>query len=158
MKAIIKIKMLADIERPRVIDKGEWIDLRCAEDTEVSRTKVTNIPLGVAMKLPDGYEAVVVSRSSTAKNFGIYNPNALGIIDNSYSGDADEWKYPAITVRHINESIYKNDRICQFRIQLSQKATMWQRIKWLFTSGVKLEFVESLGGKSRGGFGSTGKR
>lgn len=116
--------------------------------------EVTYIPLGVAMKLPKGYEAVVLPRSSTPKKFGIMYGNSMGVIDNSYCGNKDEWKFPAVAIRPT--SIDKGTRICQFRVQLSQKATTWQKIKWLFTSGVKLVEVDDLGNDNRGGFGSTG--
>lgn len=107
------------------------------------------------MILPKGFEAHVVPRSSTFKNFKIVQSNSLGIIDNTYSGNDDEWKFPAISLERT--VIKKGDRICQFRIQLSQKATIWQKIKWLFTSKIKFEWVDNLDSYSRGGFGSTGK-
>lgn len=177
MKMKIKVKVLTKGCMPRVIDKGDWIDLICAEDMEpkalqsgvlkeqtdkygiVSRVRnveaeVTYIPLGVAMKLPKGYEAIVLPRSSTPKKFGITCGNSMGVIDNSYCGNEDEWKFPAVAIRPT--SIEKGTRICQFRIQLSQKATMWQKIKWLFTSGIKLVEVDDLGSTNRGGLGSTG--
>ena len=85
---------------------------------------------------------------------GIMLANGIGIVDGSYCGNDDQWMYPAITLKKT--SIAKNTRICQFRIQLSQKATFWQRVKWLFTSGIELEEVESLGSENRNGMGSTG--
>lgn len=177
MKLKIKVKVLTEGCMPSVIDKGDWIDLICAEDVELKApqsgtlreqtneygvtSKVRNveaeviyIPLGVAMELPKGYEAIVLPRSSTPKKFGIICGNSMGIIDNSYCGNEDEWKFPAVTIR--STSIEKGTRICQFRVQLSQKATVWQRIKWLFTSGVKLVEVENLRNENRSGFGSTG--
>ena len=158
------------IELPKIIKKGDWIDLASTKDlilqapqagtlkgSEVKHrdvvSEVTYIPLGVAIKLPDGYEAIIAPRSSAAKKMGIMCANSIGIVDNSYQGDEDQWMFPAVTLRKT--SISKNTRICQFRIQLSQKATMWQRIKWLFTSGVELIEVESLSDNNRGGFGST---
>ena len=173
----IKIKVLTRGCMPSIIDKGDWIDLICAEDVElkapqsgilkdyinehgvISRVRnveaeVTYIPLGIAMKLPKGYEAIVLPRSSTPKKLGIICGNSMGVIDNSYCGNEDEWKFPVIPIRHT--SIEKGTRICQFRVQLSQKATIWQKIKWLFTSGVKLVEVDDLGDVNRGGFGSTG--
>ena len=158
------------IELPKIIKKGDWIDLASTKDlilqapqagtlkgSEVKHrdvvSEVTYIPLGVAIKLPDGYEAIIAPRSSAAKKMGIMCANSIGIVDNSYQGDEDQWMFPAVTLRKT--SISKNTRICQFRIQLSQKATMWQRIKWLFTSGVELIEVDSLSGNNRGGFGST---
>lgn len=177
MKIKIKVKRLnKDIKLPQVIDKGEWIDLRASETItihapqagtlkkhkvegkEVSHRDVNFnvklIPLGVAIKLPEGFEAVVCPRSSTAKKFGIIQANSIGIIDNSYSGDNDEWKFPAISLR--DTTIEKGKRICQFRIQPSQKATFWQKLKWVFSSGVEIVEVESLNMMDRGGFGTTG--
>lgn len=177
MKLKIKVKRInKDIELPKIIDKGEWVDLRAAEtinlkapQAETLKTKTINrervssrdvsfdfklIPLGIAIKLPKGFEAIVAPRSSTYKNYGIIQTNSIGIIDNSYCGDSDEWKMPVISF--ANTTINKRDRICQFKIQLSQKATIWQRIKWLLSSGIKVEEVESLGDDNRGGFCSTG--
>lgn len=177
MKLKVKVKVLTEGCMPSIIDKGDWIDLICAEDMElkapqsgvlkeqtnehgvVSRVRnveaeVAYIPLGVAMKLPKGYEAVVLPRSSTPKKLGVMCANSMGVIDNSYCGNEDEWKFPAVAIRPT--SIEKGTRICQFRIQLSQKATVWQKIKWLFTSGVKLVEVDDLGSPNRSGFGSTG--
>jgi dUTP pyrophosphatase len=112
------------------------------------------IPLGIAMKLPKGYEAHILPRSSTPNKFGIMCANSQGVVDNSYSGNKDMWKFPAIAIRET--TINEGDRICQFRITLSQKASVWQKIKWLFTSGIKIVEVDNLEGTSRGGFGSTG--
>lgn len=175
MKLKIKIKKIGrGANLPKVIDKGEWVDLSASEYRSIKapqagtlkRTKEDSyrnvsfstfmVPLGVAMKLPEGLEAVVVPRSSTFKNFGIIQANSFGVIDNSYSGNNDEWKFPAIALRDTVVNV--GDRICQFRIQLSQKATMWQKLKWLFSSGIEIVEVASLDNKDRGGFGSTGVR
>lgn len=173
----IKIKKLnPNLELPKIIEKGEWIDLRAsrrvvmkAPQAQVLKRVIVNgetssyrdvefdtqlIPLGIAMQLPKGYEAVILPRSGTFKNFGIMLTNSAGIIDSSYCGDTDEWKFGAIALRHCE--IQEGDRICQFRIQLSQKATMWQKLKWLFSSEIKLVEVGSLDNKNRGGFSSTG--
>lgn len=139
----IKIKYFDDeIEKLKKIEKGDWIDLRSAEDTELKAGEFKLIPLGVAMELPKGYEAHVVPRSSTFKNFGIIQTNHCGIIDESYNGDNDQWHFPAYALRHT--VIHKNDRICQFRIVEKMK---------------KVEFreVEVLGNEDRGGIGSTGR-
>lgn len=158
MKATIKIKRLASIALPEVIDKGEWIDLRAARSITVGEEQpVTYIPLGIAVALPPGYEAVIAPRSSTGKQFGIWCTNSFGIVDNSYRGNGDEWHFPCTTLGCERANIFRGDRICQFRIRLSQKATMWQRLKWIFTNGVKIEEVETLDGSDRGGFGTTGK-
>lgn len=141
-KQNIKIKYHADIDKLKYIDgKSDWIDLRSAEDVTMKAGDFKLISLGVSMKLPQGYEAHVVPRSSTFKNFGIIQANSVGIIDNSYSSDKDIWKYPAIDMR--DTTIHKDDRICQFRIVENQPKVFF------------LE-VDHLIGESRGGFGSTG--
>jgi len=140
----IRIKYFCkDLERIGKIDKGDWIDLRAAADVEMAAGTFTLIPLGIGMILPEGYEAHVAPRSSTFKNFGIIQTNSVAVIDESYCGDNDEWKYPAYALR--DTVIHKGDRICQFRIIKKQP---------------EIEFIEvdALKDKDRGGFGSTGKR
>ena len=141
----IKIKYFdKDIEKLDYIDgKSDWIDLRAAEDVDLKKGEFKLIPLGVAMELPNGFEAHIVPRSSTFKNFGIIQTNHCGIIDNSYCGDSDMWMFPAFAVR--DTIIHKNDRICQFRIMRNQPEIQCCEVK-------KLE------GEDRGGFGSTGTR
>lgn len=137
----IKIKYFTDIEKIEKIEKGDWIDLRAAEDVTLKAGEFKLIPLGVAMELPHGYEAHIVPRSSTYKKFGIIQTNHQAVIDESYCGDNDQWLYPAYALR--DTEIKKNDRICQFRIVEKQPT---------------LDFieVETLDNKDRGGFGSTG--
>jgi dUTP pyrophosphatase len=137
----IKIKYFTDIDKIAPIANGDWIDLRCAEDVKLYKGESTLIPLGVAMQLPDGYEANIVPRSSTFKHYGIVQTNSFAVIDNSYSGDNDQWFLPVYATR--NTEIKKNDRICQFRLNKIQPP-------------VEFEQVESLDGVDRGGFGSTG--
>lgn len=158
MKLKIKIKLFNHQRLPELIDKGDFVDLRYGGENIVCLNEgdYTLLGLGVAMKLPKGFEAIIVSRSSTYNKFGIINPNGFGVIDHSYSGNNDEWKYPALALRD-SVTIHPWDRICQFRIQLSQKATAWQKLRWLFSSGIKFVKVDDLGGTDRGGFGSTGK-
>lgn len=138
----IKIKYLRDIEPIAAIPNGDWIDLRCAETMALTAGQYIQIPLGVAMQLPEGYEAIVAPRSSTFKKYGILMSNSIGVIDETYRGDGDEWCFPAYATRNI--VLYKNERICQFRIIEHQPA-------------VALSPVETLGGTDRGGFGSTGR-
>ena len=126
---------------PEKLAKGDWIDLRAAEDLELKAGDFRYIRLGVGMILPEGYEAHVAPRSSTFKNFGILVANSFGIIDNSYCGEEDEWRLPALAMR--DTVIHKNDRICQFRIVEKQPE-------------LEFETVEHLKAESRGGFGSTG--
>lgn len=161
----IKVKTFNDQLPLEIIDKGDWVDLRSNKEYKLQGPKTVSgnvtfnsylIPLGVAMQLPEGFEAMVLPRSSTHKNYGIILANSEGVIDNSYNGDSDEWKFGAIAMR--DGVIHKNDRIAQFRIQLSQKATMWQKLKWLLSSKIKFEYVKELNSVNRGGIGSTGKR
>lgn len=139
----VKVKYFTDdIEKLRYIDGvSDWIDLRAAEDVEMKAGDWKLIPLGIALELPEGYEAHVVPRSSTYKNFGVIQTNSMGVIDATYCGDNDQWFWPALAMR--DTVIHKNDRICQFRIMQNQPS---------------LEFieVEHLEGPDRGGFGSTG--
>lgn len=126
-----------------ISDKGDWIDLRAAEDVTITPGGFKLISLGVSMKLPEGYEAVIIPRSSTFKTWGIMQTNHFGLIDNSYCGDDDVWMFPAYAVTWAH--IKKNDRICQFRIQKKM-------------DHIEFETVEHLEGVNRGGFGSTGTK
>lgn len=141
----IKIKYFTDkIEKLTYIDgKSDWIDLRAAEEVTLQKGEFKLIPLGVAMELPKGYEAHVVPRSSTFKNFGIIQTNHQGVIDCSYCGDNDQWFMPVYAVR--DTQIHINDRICQFRIMENQPKLFFDE-------------VESLDNADRGGHGSTGKQ
>ena len=141
---IIQIKYHSDeIEKLTYIDgKSDWIDLRAAENVSLKAGDFKLINLGVAMKLPEGYEAHVLPRSSTFKNWGILQANSQGVIDNSYSGTNDIWKFPALATR--DTEIHINDRICQFRIVKNQPK-------------IQFEIKETLDANERGGFGSTGK-
>lgn len=137
----IKIKYFTDIQPIEKIEKGDFIDLRSAEDVDLDAGDFAIIKLGVGMKLPEGYEAHIVPRSSTYKKWGIIQTNSVGIVDNSYSGDNDQWMMPVLAMRDTH--ISKNDRICQFRIVEKQP-------------DVEFTVVEKLDDESRGGFGTTG--
>lgn len=139
----IKIKYFDnEIDKIEKISKGDWIDLRSAETIHLKKGEFHLIPLGVGMKLPDGYEANIVPRSSTYKHFKVLQTNCFAVIDNSYSGDSDQWMMPVIAME--DTTINKNDRICQFRINEIQP-------------DIEFEEVKHLDDVSRGGFGSTGK-
>ena len=138
----IKIKYFTnEIEKVNKIDKGDWIDLRAAQTVELKAGEFKLISLGVAMQLPENYEAHMAPRSSTFKNWGIIQTNSVAVIDESYCGDNDEWRYPVYATR--DTVINVNDRICQFRIMEKQPK-------------VEFEEVEILGNDDRGGIGSTG--
>lgn len=141
----IKIKYFTDkIEKLAYIDgKSDWIDLRASEEVTLKQGEFALVPLGVAMELPKGYEAHIVPRSSTYKNFGVIQANHCGVVDGSYCGDNDMWHMPVIAMR--DTQIHVNDRICQFRIMKNQPEILFEE-------------VEHLEGKDRGGFGTTGKQ
>lgn len=136
----IKIKYWPNSPRLEQTEKGDWIDLFVYEDVTLKKGERAYIPQGVAMKLPEGYEAILASRSSTFKRWGVLQTNAIGIVDNSFAGDLDQWMYPAYATCDV--TIPKGTRICQFRIQKIQPK-------------IEFEEVKSLG-ESRGGLGSTG--
>ena len=140
----IRIKYFTDkIDKLTYIDgKSDWIDLRAAESVDLKKGEFKLIPLGVAMELPKGYEAHIVPRSSTFKNFGIIQTNHQGVVDCSYCGDNDQWFMPVYAVRDTH--IECNDRICQFRIFKHQPEIVFEE-------------KDHLGTESRGGFGSTGR-
>ena len=138
----IDVKYHAKIFPLKKTDKGDWIDLRAAEDVELKAGEFKLISLGVSMKLPDGYEAHIVPRSSTFKNWGILQTNHMGVIDNSYCGDNDVWMFPALATRDV--LIERNSRICQFRIQKNMEDVVFNK-------------VDNLSGVDRKGFGSSGR-
>ena len=172
------IKVLEKVKgcSPVIFAQGDWFDLCCAEDIKLKapeahkmhirnkskenvpdvRTRevdfdYTLINLGVCIEVPKGFEAILAPRSSTFKRYGLLQTNSIGVIDNSYSSDEDVWMFPAVATRAV--TIPKGTRICQFRIQLSQKATRWQKIKWLFSGKPKLKPVTELHNPKRGGIG-----
>ncbi len=138
----IKIKYMRGVQKVERFNVGDWIDLRAAEDIVLKAGEFKLIPLGVAMELPEGYEALVAPRSSTFKKMNILLANSIGIIDESYKGDNDEWHFPAYAVK--DTFIHKNERICQFRIIQHQPL-------------IHLMEVDHLGNADRGGIGSTGR-
>jgi len=140
----IKIKYFDNtVPRIQKVEKGDWIDLYAAESVRLSAGDSFLVPLGIAMRLPDGYEAHVAPRSSTFKTWGILQPNSPGIIDSAYCGDNDQWKMSVYASK--DTTIHKGDKICHFRIMEKMPEVMFEE-------------VETLGNPDRGGFGSTGKK
>lgn len=137
----IRIKELTEGCMPEEIEQGDWIDLKAACDVVLFEGEYAVIPLGIAVELPEGYEAHIAPRSSTFKRYGVLCANSVGIIDNAYNGDGDQWGFPVYATRRTE--IPKGARVCQFRVVASQPA-------------LEIERVESLGNADRGGFGSTG--
>lgn len=141
----IKVKYFADIEPIKFIGgaKSDWYDLRSAEDVEMKAGEFKLLKLGVGIALPKGYEAIVAPRSSTFKNYGILQTNSIGVIDETYCGDNDQWLMPALAMR--DTTIHKNDRICQFRIIAHQPEHT-------------ITTVDHFSAPDRGGIGSSGKQ
>lgn len=137
------------------LTKSDCYDLVLAEDVTMKKGEVYVAKLGIAIELPKGMVATIYSRSSAPSKLGVTVANGIGFIDTSYNGDSDEWRAPLYAFKAVN--LQAGDRICQFEIKPSQFATVWQKLRWLFTSKILLKHVDSLGNKSRGGIGSTGK-
>ena len=130
-----------EIEHLGLEQHGDWIDLRAAEDVKMTPGEFRIISLGVSMKLPAGYEAHVVPRSSTFKKWKVLQTNSFGVIDELYSGEDDIWGFPALAMDYT--TIHKGDRICQFRVMKKMEP-------------VEFVTVDHMEDPSRGGFGSTG--
>ena len=150
----IKVKYFSDAYEGAELEEAtsdrNWIDLRAKEDIFIPKNTFALIPLGVAIQLPKGYEAHIVPRSSTFKTWGIIQTNSMGVVDETYCGDKDQWYFPAFCIETkdiINgvEGTYinKGDRICQFRIMPRQES-------------IKFTAVKCLNNEDRGGFGTTG--
>lgn len=123
--------------------KSDWIDLRASEEVHLEKGTLCYLPLGVAMQLPEGYEAIIAPRSSTPKNFLVMQANSIGIIDESFKGDNDEWKMPVYAIE--DTVIKKGERVCQFRIIKHQPE-------------INFEVVDALNNEDRGGWGTSGKK
>ena len=137
---IIKIKYMDGMEHILQAHPGEWYDLRAAERRCYRAGEKVEIPLGVAMELPEGYEAIIKPRSSTFRKRHLIFADS-GVIDNVYRGDTDFWS--SVWYAIGMGIVMKNDRIAQFRIQKVQHV-------------IEFKEVEHLEGEDRGGFGSTG--
>lgn len=151
-KAIVKVRYLREgTKRLEKFEKGDWIDLYADEDVELNYMESAMVRLGFAMQLPEGYEAYIAPRSSTFKNWGVIQTNSIGIIDNIFCGDNDEWRIEFFCLKERFDengnkiNIKRGDKIAQFRININQP-------------DIDLDVVETLGNKDRGGFGSSGKR
>lgn len=142
MSEVLKVKYI-DQDMPKItsIDKGDWIDLYTLDNVYITKGFSELISLGVIIKLPEGYEAILAPRSSTFKKFGIIQTNSIGVIDNSYCGPDDVWKMSVYGTR--DAFIPKYTRIAQFRIIKNQP-------------DLSIVEIDEVNGESRGGFGSTG--
>lgn len=144
----IKIKYFDDEIKPiEKIPVGDWVDLRVAESVNLIGHPYKRVKLGIGMQLPKGYEAHIVPRSSTFEKWGIIQTNSIGVIDESYCGEDDEWQMPIyVMTRDLKKRIIpKGTRIAQFRIVKKQPS-------------LTFKVVKKLGKESRGGFGTTGEK
>jgi len=139
----IKVKYLADIDPLQQIKIGDAIDVRAAKDINLKYMESTHIPLGFACELPKGYLALLMPRSSTFDKYGIIQTNSIGLIDESYCGDNDEWAMPVVALR-TDIHIPKNERIAQFLVIHKEEA-------------MNILATTHLGNANRGGFGSSGR-
>ena len=166
----IRIKYFNDAKRIQKIAKGNWIDVYANKDMFIPEGQRAMIPLGFALELPVGYEGHLAPRSSTFKTWGIIQTNSVGVVDDTYIGDNDQWHLPVYCLtakgyadkvediyHELDEStevkgerikgtwIHKGDKVAQFRIMEVQP-------------NFEFEEVESFGNADRGGFGSTGTK
>lgn len=156
-----KIYVKLHNEKCRLESHGNWIDLRTSKYYELEKEEHLLIDLGVSIKLPKYYQANIVPRSGTFRKYGLLQTNHYGVIDgptsteSGYSGNNDRWIFSVYGTRKAN--IFGGDRLCQFEIRPTMFAPFWVKLKWLFTSGIEIIYVDNLDSEDRGGFGSTGK-
>ncbi|BDC02110.1 deoxyuridine 5'-triphosphate nucleotidohydrolase [Clostridium perfringens] len=154
---IIRIKYFDKSTKLKKITKGNWIDVYANKDVFVKCGERAMVPLGFALELPEGWEGHLAPRSSTFKTWGIIQTNSVGVVDDTYIGDNDQWHMPVYCLQGKDiESddngeeikgtwIRKGDKIGQFRIMEVMPE-------------IEFEEVESFGNKDRGGFGTTGTK
>lgn len=147
---------------PEILQVGDCIDLITSKEYTLKAPYVKTdgqiafnyilLDLGVVIELPKGFEAILLPRSSTFGKWGIIQTNSIGEIDGSFCGPTDIWKMPILALR--NAIIPKGTPIAQFKIQLSQKATLWQKLKWLFSPKIEIVKIDEVSNQDRGGFGT----
>ena len=128
-KKEIFVKYFTDITPLTAAPGSDWVDLRAAETVRIRAGEQALIPLGVAMALPEGYEAHVVPRSSTFHYYGLLQTNSMGVVDGSYRGDGDQWRWPVYATRDV--VVPKDARICQFRIVENQPSLTFTAVERL---------------------------
>lgn len=152
----LRIKYFKGATKLKQIKKGNWIDVYARKDVFVPEGERAMVPLGFALELPKGYEGHLAPRSSTFKTWGVIQTNSVGVVDDTYIGDNDEWMMPVYCLQGKNEVlrgtgkskgtlIHQGDKIGQFRIMESMPQIVFNE-------------VESLENEDRGGFGTTGER
>lgn len=144
----IKIKYFDGATKLKKISKGNWIDVYANKDIFVPVNDRAMVPLGFALELPQGWEGHLAPRSSTFKTWGIIQTNSVGVVDDTYIGDNDQWHMPVYCLKAKEENgtwIKKGDKIGQFRIMEVMPE-------------IEFEEVEFFNNIDRGGFGSTGSR
>ena len=157
----IKIKYFEGAKKLEINPKGNLIDVYSREDIFIPQFDMRLVHLGFAMELPKGKIAKLYPRSSTFKTWGCILANSVGIIDETYCGDNDEWLAPLVCIAPKNsepvpinelcsETIFgtwvrKGDKIAQFEIVDAMEMPTFVE-------------VETLGNKDRHGIGSTGTK
>lgn len=141
----MRIKYFNNAKQLEKIEKGCWIDVYSNEDVHIEFLQLKLIKLGFALELPKGVEAHLAPRSSTFKTWGVIQANSVGVVDDTYIGDNDEWRFPAISLRQEGTDIKKGDKIGQFRLMKAQEE-------------FEFEVVDMFGNADRSGFGSTGSK
>lgn len=140
---IIPIKYKGDSTgmKLRKLPQGDCIDLYTHNSVSYKKGDTVVVDFGVAMVLPNGYEAHIYPRSSTFEKYGLLLTNSVGIIDNAYHGDEDWWCGKFYATR--DGEVLQGDRVAQFRLVKSMQPVMFDE-------------QHQLGLDSRGGYGTTG--
>jgi dUTP pyrophosphatase len=140
---IIRLAHGADLELPNYATAGAaGLDLRSAESVTIKPGARALVATGIAIALPQNFEAQVRPRSGLAVKFGVTVLNSPGTIDCDYRG---EIKVPLINHGVDDFIIARGDRIAQMviapvvQVQLHEVATLDETLR------------------GAGGFGSSGK-
>lgn len=119
------------------------MDLRAAADMTLKPGARGLVPTGLAIALPEGFEAQVRPRSGLAVKHGVTVLNAPGTIDCDYRGEV---RVPLINHGEQDFVIARGDRIAQMVIAPVTRIS-WHEL---------LELEDTARGTA--GFGSSGKR
>lgn len=152
----IRIKYFEESTKLKKIAKGNWIDVYANKDVFVKVNERAMIPLGFALELPRGWEAHLAPRSSTFKTWGIIQTNSVGVVDDTYIGDNDQWHMPVYCLEGKGTELIDGEEIKGTWIRKGDKIAQFRIMEVM--PEIEFDEVESFGNSDRGGFGSTGKK
>ena len=152
----IRIKYFEEATKLKKIAKGNWIDVYANKDVFVKVNERAMIPLGFALELPSGWEAHLAPRSSTFKTWGIIQTNSVGVVDDTYIGDNDQWHMPVYCLEGKGTELIDGEEIKGTWIRKGDKIAQFRIMEVM--PEIEFDEVESFGNSDRGGFGSTGSK